>query len=124
MKKIYDFFIPIVRRYFYLTIFTFFFTTIISGALIIGGKARGLYVIPFFSSVLGLIRLTTYKYGKIPFFMSDKTWNTMINKYGEEKAEELYKEMSLKQATGAFIVSSISICVSLIVEFLLDFVLL
>ena len=57
----------------------------------------------YFGFSLGaLLRLITYKTGKIPFIMIDKTWDgikkRLKKKYPEENEEELYKRMSLNLA--------------------------
>lgn len=53
----------------------------------------------FAFSLASLLRLITYKTGKIPFIIIDKTWDKYRLKYSEENLSEEYKKMCIKRAT-------------------------
>ncbi len=58
--------------------------------------------------------LITYKTGKIPLIMIDRTWDAYRLKYGEEEAEIKYKEMRIRNAVIFFI---LAIAISLVMLF-------
>ena len=69
-------------------------------------------IFPLFAfSLLTILRLITYKTGKIPIFMIDKTWETMRLKHSKEEAEKLYETMSLKRASVYFMIAVASFLV-------------
>ena len=68
-------------------------------------ELNGIAIFIFGFPMLTNVRLITYKYGKPPIFMSDKTWNSFQFKYSKEEIESKYKEMSIKRATIYFILS-------------------
>ena len=76
----------------------------------------------FAASLAGLIRLITYKTGKIPFFAIDKTWNGIEwrkrKELTDEDKAELYEKMSLKLAAIHLEVAIVALCAWIICEFL------
>ena len=74
--------------------------------------------ITFAFSLLTTFRLITYQTGKIPFFMSDTTWNIYKLKYSEDEIDEKYKEMSIAHATTFFALSLIGLLIWIICEIL------
>ena len=95
--------------------------------LIIGGIASWFSDLSFFVSVYfafsiaTIFRLITYKKGKIPFIMSDRTWDRYRLKYPQENAESKYKEMSIKRASIYFIISNITFVFWVIIELIILF---
>lgn len=73
----------------------------------------------FAFSLITILRLITYKTGKIPFLMTDKTWEKYRLKYSEEDLEQRYKEMSIKRAACYFIIYNVSFLVWVICEVLM-----
>lgn len=69
-------------------------------------------IIPFAFSFVSAFRIFTYKTGKIPIFMTDKTWNKYRLKYSEEEAEKRYKVMCINRATVYFIIAIASSIIS------------
>ena len=59
----------------------------------------------FAFSLLALLCSITYKTGKIPFIMIDRTWDTYKLKHTEEETEIKYKEMRIRNATIFFILA-------------------
>lgn len=105
MKKIYCAISRFLSKYYVLNILVLSLITLIIGALIFFEPMHSLEPIAFVCSIYGGMRLITYKNGKIPFFMIDHTWDKMCVEHGEEKAEELYREMSLKHATVCYMIA-------------------
>ena len=70
-------------------------------------------------SLVTVLRLITYKTGKIPFVMTDNTWNVYRLKYSKEEAEKRYEEMSLNRAAAYFIVTLVSFFIWAICEVLI-----
>ena len=68
-------------------------------------ELKYLVVLGFASSLATLARLMTYKTGKIPFFMIDKTYDLYRRKYSSEEVDQKYEEMSINHATTFFIFS-------------------
>ena len=102
MNKIYQTLKNFLKRLYTLSYLLLFITIISTGIGLIYSKYVYIVVIPFSFSVAALIRLTTYKTGKISFFMRDKTWNVYEFKYSKDEIEEKFKEMSIKRATIYF----------------------
>ena len=73
-------------------------------------------VISLAFSFVSAFRLFTYKTGKIPVFMMDKTWNRYRVKYSEEEAEKRYKTMCINRATVYFIIAVASCIISVSYE--------
>ena len=75
----------------------------------------------FGASLVSLIRLITYKTGKIPFFAIDKTWNGIEwrkrKELTDEAKKELYEKMSLKSAAIHFEVAIFGLCIWIVCEF-------
>ena len=67
-------------------------------------------------SLITVIRLMTYKTGKIPIVMTDKLWEKYRLKYPEEIAETRYKETSIKRASSYFILTMFSFILWVICE--------
>ena len=98
----------------------------ISASLFLVGCIAAIYstskpfvFIYFAASLAAIFRLTTYKTGKIPFIMIDKTWDSYRLKYPEEELEDRYKEMSIARATIYFIISVIAFILWIIFELLM-----
>ncbi len=71
----------------------------------------------FCSSLATLMRLATYKTGKIPIFMRDRTWNAMSRRYkDEDELDEKYAEMSINRATTYFMLNICSLAFWIICE--------
>ena len=102
MNKIYQTLKNFLKRFYTRSYLLLFITIISTGIGLIYSKYVYIVVIPFSFSVAALIRLTTYKTGKISFFMRDKTWNVYEFKYSKDEIEEKFKEMSIKRATIYF----------------------
>ena len=68
-------------------------------------ELKYLVVLGFASSLATLARLMTYKTGKIPIFMIDKTYDLYRRKYSSEEVDRKYEEMSINHATTFFIFS-------------------
>ena len=83
---------------------------------IVYSKLKFVAVLLFASSILAFLRLLSYKKGKLPFIMIDRTWNAYRLKYSCEEAEQKYKTMSISRATVYFIVSVISFLLYVICE--------
>ena len=115
-KKIYNWYINFFLKHPYLNFFCLLFITVFSGAMVMSETFSDFSGVAFFCSVYAEIRIVTYKKGKIHLFMSDKTWNSMRAKHSEEKADELYKEMSLKHAAIFKLVSVIALLIAVICE--------
>ena len=79
-------------------------------------KLLWLIAFMFGGSLLCIVRTLTYKVGKIPFLMSDKTWDSLRLKYSEEEADEKYRELSLKVAAICYPISVISFIVWATIE--------
>jgi len=77
-----------------------------------------LAAIPFGFSLICIIRIITYKNGKIPFFSIDKTYQSMRSVYNEDEVEEKFKEKSLNNATVYFIIAAFSFPIWIIAEIL------
>ena len=116
MRKIYKFIKIFVAKLSLLNLVLLGVVCIISAGMIVSEASQWLAGIAFCASVYGGMRLITYRFGKIPLFMSDKTWNAMSIKHGEEKAEELYREMSLKCATVSYIIAIVALVLALVWE--------
>ena len=105
MKTIYQAISRFLSRHYALNIFIFALILLVMGGIIVFSPAHTLEGVSFFCSVYGLMRLITYKNGKIPIFMRDYTWNRMSAEHDEEKAEELYREMSLRHCTVCYMIA-------------------
>ena len=78
---------------------------VISCIALLYSPVRLMAAIPFAFLLDELFRLVTYKIGKIPLFMHDKTWSAYQMKYSQEDVEEKYKQMSIKRATVDFMIA-------------------
>ena len=116
MNKIYQTLKNFLKRFYTLSYLLLFITIISTGIGLIYSKYVYIVVIPFSFSVAALIRLTTYKTGKISFFMRDKTWNVYEFKYSKDEIEEKFKEMSIRRATIYFALGVLSFVVWILVE--------
>ena len=102
----------------------FFVTVILLFAAIIGvayslvdySKVNWLLTVCFGLSIAAFLRLTTYKNGKMPFFMSDKAWDNYRLKYSGDELEQKYEEMSLNRATDYLTISIITFVIWVICE--------
>jgi hypothetical protein len=94
---------------------------IVSGIAMIYSKLISLLAVVFGFSLLSFVRLITYRKGKIPFFMSDKTWDSYRLKYEGEELEKKYEEMSIGRATDYFIISVVAFIVWIVAEVLMLF---
>ncbi len=83
---------------------------------IVVSDLKVLAAIPFGFSLICIIRLITYKNGKIPFFSIDKTYQSMRIKYSEDELEEKFKEKSLNNATTYFLITVFSFPIWIIAE--------
>lgn len=107
IKKIYAFIKSFLTRHYR-------FAEIILFAVMITGCISAIYLagnllifIYFATSIATIFRLSTYKHGKLPIFMFDKTWDSYKLKYSEDEFEDKYKEMSANRATVYFIITII-----------------
>ncbi len=116
MKKIYQGTERFLSAHYALNIFIFALITLISGLLAFYQPAHDFEVISFICSIYGGIRLATYKNGKIPIFMIDRTWNKMRIEHDEEEAEKLYREMSLKHCTVCYMIAVPSVVLAVVWE--------
>ena len=89
-------------------------TAFLSSVIFLVGCCAGIYsnakilsALVFGFSLLTLWRLMTWRTGKIPIFMSDKTWDRYRIKLSAEEADYKFKEMSMKRATLYFFLSLI-----------------
>ena len=95
---------------------------LIIGAIASGFSDLSFFVFVYFAfSIATIFRLIAYKKGKIPFIMSDKTWDRYRLKYPQENAESKYKEMSIKRASIYFIISNITFVFWIIIELIILF---
>ena len=62
----------------------------------------------FALAIASVLRITTYRIGKIPFLVLDKTWDTYSLKYSKEEAKRKYKEMSIKRASVYFLLALVT----------------
>lgn len=63
----------------------------------VAGRVAILAAAVFGFSLATMIRYIAYRGGKIPFIMSDTTWDVYRVKYGDD-AESVYRDMSIKRA--------------------------
>lgn len=68
-------------------------------------EIKPLVALGFGFSLAALMRLITYKTGKIPIFMKDSIYNSYRRKYSGEELDQKYEEMSINHATTLFIIS-------------------
>ena len=87
---------------------------VISSAACVYSRNINLPASSFLFSFFALMCLITYKTGKIPLIMIDRTWDAYRLKYGEEEAEIKYKEMRIRNAVIFFI---LAIAISLVMLF-------
>ena len=96
---------------------------VISALSLIYSSVKLLVAATFGFSLSTMLRLTTYKVGKIPVFMTDTTWNSYELKYGSEYSKEeletKYKEMSIRRAALYFLLCIISFLIWAICELIL-----
>ena len=105
-----------IEKHYKISFFIAIVIFVISG---IGSKYSSfIYIvaISFGFSLATFFRLITYKYGKIPFFMIDKTWDHYTWKYSEEEIEEKYEQMSIKRAAIYLKIAIISCPIWLLCE--------
>ena len=84
---------------------------VISSVAIYSSELRLIASFPFAFSIGAVIRLTTYKTGKIPIIMIDKTWDRYRRKYSGEELEQKYRELSLKNASVFFLIEIITLLI-------------
>ena len=72
--------------------------------------------LPFAFSIMTFSRIGTFKHGKIPIFMHDKTWDSYRLRYSGEELEIKYKEMSLKRAAIYFFLALVSFAIWVVTE--------
>jgi len=79
-------------------------------------ELKFLVAVYFMFSLITIIRLLTYKFGKAPIIMNDKTWEKYRLKHPDDELEKIYKEMSLRRAAYYFFFSLLTFLVWILVE--------
>ena len=116
MKKIYFLTRAFIEAHYKLSFSLSLVAVLVGGVSMIYSSFRILCALCFALSVVTVSRLITYKTGKIPFLMIDKTWDHYRLKYSEEEAKNKYKEMSLKVSALHFILTGFSLVVWILCE--------
>ena len=116
MKRIYGAFKQFLTKHYKLGFFISISITLLSGVRTIFPEVNFAIVLAFAGGVVSFSEIISYRVGKIPLFMIDKTWDHYRLKYSGEELEEKYKEHSLKWASIGFMVAVISFGVWIIIE--------
>ena len=95
---------------------------IISGTGAVFAEMQLLCGIAFFFSGVALFCFIFSKTGKIPFIMSDTTWNSLRLNHSYEEADIRYRLTMFKRATLCFISATILFFIWCITETILFFV--
>ena len=119
MKKIHLGFKKFIIKHYKQALFYTISILIICCAAAGYSKFSAILCICFGASIMAIFRLITYKTGKIPFFMIDKTWNKYRVEFSEDELEERYKEMSAHWSAAFLIITLGALIVWLICEALL-----
>ena len=114
IKNIYNRTKDFLIKHYKLSVSITILLTVISSVACVYSHDVKLPALSFAFSLLALLCLITYKTGKIPFIMIDRTWDAYRLKYGEEEAEIKYKEMRIRNAVIFFI---LAIAISLVMLF-------
>ena len=112
MRKFFDHVKNFILSHYKLSFFVMLLIFVIWGIVGIYSGLSVMSIISFAFSFVGAFRLFTYKTGKIPIFMIDKTWSKYRLKYSEEEAEKRYKVMCINRATVYFIIAIASFIIS------------
>ena len=119
MKKVYTRFKRILLLHYKMSVF-FATVLVLVSSISAVFSTFPIFVVPCFSfSLATLLRLITYKTGKIPIFMMDKTWDEYKFKYSTDEIEKKYEEMSINRATLYFMLAIPSFIIWGIVELLI-----
>ena len=119
MKKVYTRFKRILLLHYKMSVF-FATVLVLVSSISAVFSTFPILVVPCFSfSLATLLRLITYKTGKIPIFMMDKTWDKYEFKYSTDEIEKKYEEMSINRATLYFMLAIPSFIIWGIVELLI-----
>lgn len=116
MRKVYFYTKAFLIRHYRVAFYLSLFVCLIGG---VASKysAHSHFIFPVFGfSLASIIRIGTYRVGKIPFFMRDSTWNRYRLKYSGEELDEKYKEMPLTRATWYFLLMILSLFIWVIIE--------
>lgn len=95
---------------------------LISGIGAVFARIQLLCGVAFFFSGVALFCFIFSKTGKIPFIMSDNTWNSLRLKHSYEDADNRYRITMFKRATICFIPATILFFIWCIAETILFFV--
>ena len=111
MKRIYGAFKQFLTKHYKLGFFVSISIALLSGVRTTFPGLNIAIVLAFAGGVVSFSEIISYRVGKIPFFMIDKTWDNYRLKYSGEELEEKYKEHSLKWASIGFMIAVISFAI-------------
>ena len=111
MKRIYGIFKKFLTKHYKLGFFVSISIALLSGVRTTFPGLNIAIVLAFAGGVVSFSEIISYRVGKIPFFMIDKTWDHYRLKYSGEELEEKHKEHSLKWASIGFMIAVISFAI-------------
>ncbi len=94
MKKVYSGIESLITNHSRIAIFLTVIMMLASGIAAIDSNSDFLLIV-FFFSICSMLRIISYRNGKIPFFMRDTTWENYRLQYPEDEAIEKYKKTSI-----------------------------